>query len=153
MTFDERFPDEITCRRYLLRRRWPKGVRCPRCSNDRVYVLRSRPWHWVCKKCARMPYRFSLYVGTIFENTKYPLRTWFRVLCLMRSREDVSAIEIHRAIGTGSYQTAWYLSHRLRAGLADPKMRRLLNIVSERRRGQETPVRAEDHSFLLSALR
>lgn len=131
--FDARFPTEESCKVYLAGRRWPDGVTCPKCGNPKVYALASKPFHWVCK--AKTPthkgvYRFSLYVGTIFENTNYPLRTWFQVLFLMlSSKKGMSALQIHRMIGTGSYQTAWYLSHRLRAGLADPSFRKLMGVV------------------------
>jgi len=131
--FDRMFPDEDACKAYLLAQRWPKGVRCPRCGNDKVYANKSRPWTWQCTKCGpkkRSPYRFSLYVGTIFENTNYPLRTWFKVLHLMlTSKKGISALQIHRMIGSGSYRTAWFMCHRLRAGMADPEFRQLMGIV------------------------
>jgi transposase-like protein len=131
--FDALFPSESAARTYLIGRRWPKGVVCPKCGNDKVYALPSRPFHWVCKAKTQAHvsvYRFSLYVGTIFENTNYPLLTWFKVLFLMlSSKKGMSALQIHRMIGTGSYQTAWYMSHRLRAGLADPNFRKLMGIV------------------------
>jgi transposase-like protein len=129
--FDAMFPTEDACKAYLVARRWPKAVACPSCGNEKVYKLPSRPWHWVCKaKAHKHAYRFSLYVGTIFENTNYPLITWFKVLYFMlSSKKGMSALQIHRMIGTGSYQTAWYLSHRLRAGLADPQFRQLMGIV------------------------
>jgi transposase-like protein len=133
--FDRLFPDETACKLYLQARRWPKGVWCPRCGNEKVYALKARPFHWLCKspaclKESKTGYRFSLYVGTIFENTNYPLRTWFRVLYLMlSSKKGMSALQIHRMIGSGSYRTAWYMSHRLRAGLADPEFRQLMGVV------------------------
>src|SRR5947208_676671 len=133
--FDALFPDETACKQYLLMRRWPEQVACPRCGNTKVWEAKHRPWHWICKspKClkqSRTGYRFSLYVGTIFENTNYPLLTWFKVLYLMlQSKKGMSALQIHRMIGSGSYRTAWYLSHRLRAGLSDPEFVRLVGIV------------------------
>ncbi|MGH9807489.1 MAG: IS1595 family transposase [Terriglobia bacterium] len=133
--FDRLFPDETACKAYLTARRWPNGVHCPRCGNEKVYALKARPFHWLCKSVAclkesRTGYRFSLYVGTIFENTNYPLRTWFRVLYLMlSSKKGMSALQIHRMIGSGSYRTAWYIAHRLRAGLADPEFRKLMGVV------------------------
>src|SRR5215470_9077950 len=48
--FERMFPDEDACRAYLIARRWPQGVRCPRCSNPAVYDLPSRKWHWQCEK-------------------------------------------------------------------------------------------------------
>jgi transposase-like protein len=133
--FDELFPSEDACKQYLLSRRWPKAVACPRCGNEKVWELKSRPYHWVCKSPACLKkstsgYRFSLYVGTIFENTNYPLRTWFRVLYFMlASKKGISALQIHRMIGSGSYRTAWYIAHRLRAGLMDPDFKKLMGIV------------------------
>jgi transposase-like protein len=133
--FDRLFPDETACKLYLVARRWPNGPVCPRCGNTKVYELPSRPFHWLCKseKCRKASsggYRFSLTVGTIFENTNYAIRTWFRVLYLMlSSKKGMSALQIHRMIGTGSYRTAWYLAHRLRAGLSDPEFRKLMGVV------------------------
>lgn len=128
--FDRIFPDETACKLYLVARRWPDGVTCPKCGNAKVYEL-TKPFHWVCKSDQHThAYRFSLYVGTIFENTNYPLLTWFRVLYLMlSSKKGMSALQIHRMIGSGSYRTAWYIAHRLRAGLADPEFRRLMGVV------------------------
>lgn len=129
--FDRLFPDETACKTYLTARRWPDGVKCPKCGNDKVYLLPSKPFHWICKSDKHPHvYRFSLYVGTIFENTNYPLLTWFRVLYLMlSSKKGMSALQIHRMIGSGSYRTAWYIAHRLRAGLADPDFRKLMGVV------------------------
>jgi transposase-like protein len=131
--FDRMFPDETACKSYLMARRWPKGVRCPRCGNEKVYANKTRPFTWQCVKCGaakRTPYRFSVTVGTIFENTNYPLLVWFKVLYLMlTSKKGISALQIHRMIGSGSYRTAWFICHRLRAGMAEPEFRQLMGIV------------------------
>ena len=131
--FDRMFPDEDSCKAYLRDQRWPKGVRCPRCGNEKVYASKSRPFHWQCTKCGktpRAPYRFSVTVNTVFENTNYKLLVWFKVLYLMlTSKKGISALQIHRMIGSGSYRTAWFICHRLRAGLADPEFRQLMGIV------------------------
>ena len=50
--FDALFKTEDDCRAYLVARRWPQGVRCPRCGNTAVYDLPSNKWHWQCEKCA-----------------------------------------------------------------------------------------------------
>ena len=124
------FPTDEQCRQYLFDHRWPDGkVKCPRCSNEKVYKLK-RPWHWQCAKCGKNGYRFSLLVGTIFENTNYKLTTWFEVLwTMLNSKKGVSALQIHRQIGSGSYETAWYLCHRLRAAMHDEEFRKLMGIV------------------------
>jgi hypothetical protein len=133
--FDQLFPDDESCQRYLLSRRWPNGVSCPRCGNEKVYALKSRPFHWVCKNHETV-YRFSLTVGTIFENSNIKLLRWFKVLFLMlTSKKGIPALQIHRTLKAitpkmaGSYKTSWYMCHRLRAGLADPQFIRLMGIV------------------------
>ena len=50
--------DDEAPKAYLKARRWPQGVRCPRCGNPAVYDLPSRKWHWQCEKCAPDGYRF-----------------------------------------------------------------------------------------------
>src|SRR5712692_8156953 len=136
MTFNQlmaSFPDETACRTYLVERRWPKGVSCPRCGKqENVYKI-AQPWKWECsnKECRKgNAYRFSIISGTVFENTKYPLVTWFEVVWqMLNSKKGVSAKQIQRQIGSGSYQTAWYMCHRLRAAMQDPDFRKLMGIV------------------------
>lgn len=132
---DQMFPTNEACQEYLMNRRWPKGAVCPKCGNMKVYALPSKPFHWVCKNHPSN-YRFSLLVGTIFENTNVKLLRWFQVLYIMlTSKKGVSALEVHRTLGrtlktkAGSYKTSWYMCHRLRAGLADPEFVQLMGIV------------------------
>ncbi|MGP0060456.1 MAG: IS1595 family transposase [Beijerinckiaceae bacterium] len=134
MTFsqwEKAFPDEDACDAYLVAHRWPQGTRCPRCNSDRVYSLQTRKWHWECPDCRQGgAYRFSDITGTIFENTKVDLRQWFRVIHLMlTSKKGISALQIQRMMGFGSYRTAWYMCHRVRAALVDPEFRKLMGIV------------------------
>jgi transposase-like protein len=118
--FEEMFPHEDACKAYLKARRWPEGVRCPRCGNPAVYDLPSRRWHWQCEKCARDGYRFSILVNTIFENTNKPLRDWFKVAHLMlTSKKSMSALQIMRYMGFGSYKTAWLMCHKIRTALVE----------------------------------
>ena len=125
------FPDEDACAAYLVAHRWPDGaVLCPRCGNEKVYGLKFKPWHWQCDKCGEPKYRFSVLAGTTFENTNKPLRQWFRVIHLMlTSKKGISALQVYRVMGFGSYKTAWYMCHRVRAGLANEDFRKLMGIV------------------------
>jgi transposase-like protein len=129
--WEELFPTDDACKAYLARRRWPNGVRCPRCASERVYVLNTRPFHWECPDCRKGgAYRFSVLVETIFEDTKVGLRQWFKVIYLMlTSRKGISSLQIQRMMGFGSYETALYMTHRIRAALADPEFRKLMGIV------------------------
>ena len=127
--FDEAFPHEEACRAYLIARRWPDGVKCPRCGNPKVYALASG-YHWQCENCTVDGYRFSHIAGTIFENTNKPLRDWYRVTHMMlTSKKGVSALQIMRVMGFGSYKTAWYMCHRIRAALIETDMDKLGGIV------------------------
>ena len=129
----ERFSTEEACKDFLKAQRWPNGVHCPRCQNPKVYELKKKPFHWVCKgkTCGgRNGYRFSIISKTVFENTNYPLRTWFQVIYLMtQSKKGISALQIHRQIGSGDYRTAWYMCHRIRAAMKDPSFPKLMGEV------------------------
>jgi transposase-like protein len=119
--FEAAFPDEHACKVYLVARRWPKGVHCPRCGS--VEVTELGDFRWQCYSCApQTSYRFSHIAGTIFENTNKPLRDWFKVTHLMlTSKKGMSALQIHRYMGFGSYKTAWGMCHKIRAALIEPE--------------------------------
>ena len=111
--------------------------KCPRCGNRRIITLKARPYHWVCKSgaqsidketgevrtCAKNGgYRFSLTTETIFENTKIPLKLWFKIAYLMlTAKKGISALRLHRIIfgeeSTHAYRTTWYVAMRLRAAM------------------------------------
>src|SRR5208282_3521467 len=123
-SFDRMFSDETACKQYLADKRWPDGVKCPRCHRkEGVYALKARPFHWACKNkdCGgRNGYRFSVITKTIFENTNIPLPTWFQVIYLLsQSKKGVSALQIHRQIKSGDYRTAWFMVMRVRAAMKD----------------------------------
>jgi IS1 family transposase len=134
--FDKRFSDEERCRAYLIVRRWPDGVACPRCSNPSVTALASGH-HWQCYQCApETSYRFSHLTGTIFENTNKPLKDWFRVIHLMLvSKKGMSALQIYRYLGFGSYKTAWLMCHKVRTAMVED-ISQLAGVVEV----DETPV-------------
>jgi transposase-like protein/IS1 family transposase len=121
--FEATFPHEEACKAYLVARRWPNGVICPRCGNPKVFPVGSMNYKWQCYQCAPdAGYRFSHIAGTIFENTNKPLRDWFRVTHLMlTSKKGISALQIQRMMGFGSYGTAHSMCHKIRAALIEPE--------------------------------
>ena len=124
--FDAMFPvgDEGACKAYLVARRWPNGVACPRCGNTKVYALKARAWHWQCEECAVDGYRFSVTVGTIFENTNKPLRDWYKVAHLiLTSKKGMSARQLGRYMGFGSVKTGWLMAHKIRTALIEPEVK------------------------------
>jgi transposase-like protein len=127
------FPTEEACKKFLFEHRWPDGkVACPRCGNEKIYKLSHRAWHWQCQKCSKRGYRFSLITGTVFENTKYPLKTWFTVAFMMlHSKKGMSALQIKRMVfhDKASYETVWYMCTRIRAAMDNDGFKELMGIV------------------------
>ena len=110
------FPDEVACRRYLERLRWPDGFRCPGCGQARGW--RSGRDRWTCSTCQRQT---SVTAGTVFADTRSPLRTWFASAWYVTGqKQGVSALGLQRVIGLGSYETAWSWLHKLRRAMVRP---------------------------------
>src|SRR6266581_6456690 len=129
--FETMFKTEDACKAYLTANRWPDGViRCPRCGFDKVHE-HARPYHWQCYNCTpNGGYRFSVLVGTIFENTNKPLREWFRVMHLMlTSKKGISALQIYRVMGFGSYNTAHLMCSKIRIALGNVEFKQLVGYV------------------------
>jgi transposase-like protein/IS1 family transposase len=128
--FERLFPNEEACRDYLVANRWPEGVRCPRCGNENVHAHADKSHHWQCYQCNPVGYRFSVLVGTIFENTNKPLRDWFRVMHLMlTSKKGISALQIMRYMGFGSYHTAHMMCNKIRTALGNIEFKQLIGYV------------------------
>lgn len=110
--FFERYGREDQCEAALAAARWPKGWRCARCGCSRSFRTQNglgRPL-WECFVCG---YQSSSIVGTVFEQTKLPLSTWFLAIYLItQCKNAISALELHRQLGV-SYKTAWLLKHKL----------------------------------------
>jgi transposase-like protein len=119
------FPDEAACLDYLEWLRWPEGFRCPRCVSRSGWRLSSGRWE--CSICGRQT---SVTAGTMFDRTRTPLRMWFAAAWLMTSqKQGVSALGVQRALGLGSYQTAWAMLHRYRSAMVRPGRERLGGLV------------------------
>ncbi len=123
--FDRDFPTDDACKEYIVAKRWPDGVRCPRCKRkEKVYALKT-PFRWTCcnKDCGgRAGYRFSVTTHTIFQDTKVSLRVWFKIGYLMwTAKKGLSSLQVRRVIfGENSgtdWRTAWYICHRWRAAM------------------------------------
>ena len=110
------FPTDEKCREMLTRLRWPEGVRCPRCNMEAAELETEKTLYY-CKQC---DYQFSVTAGTIFNDSHLPLTKWFMAtLLLCEAKKGMSACQIQRTLGLGSYKTAWYLCHRIRAAMIE----------------------------------
>ena len=81
-------------------------------------------------ECARCGRQTSVTSGTIFQDTRKPLRLWFRAIWHVTSQKNgVSALGLQRVLGLGSYQTAWTWMHKLRRAMVRPGRERLAGVV------------------------
>src|SRR5258708_29567760 len=112
------FSDLENCREYMVKLRWPDGiVRCPQCGSDNVDYLPNARVYKCYEKHGRA--KFSLKVGTIFEDSPISLEKWLPVMwMLVNCKNGISSWEIHRAIGV-TQKTAWFMLQRARLAMQD----------------------------------
>jgi hypothetical protein len=103
------------CREYLVARRWPDGVICPRCGSKNVLLLEKyNRWH--CREKHDAP-QFTLKTGTIFEDSPLGLDKWLTAMWMITNcKNGVSSYEIHRALKV-TQKSAWFMDHRIRLAL------------------------------------
>jgi transposase-like protein len=114
------FADPEHCHQFMVRLRWPDGkVRCPRCNSEDVSYL---PNAKVYKCYGKHPkQKFSLKVGTVFEDSPIGLDKWLPVMWLVvNSKNGISSWEIHRAMGV-TQKTAWFMLQRARLAMQDDR--------------------------------
>jgi transposase-like protein len=111
------FDTDEKCRELLVRLRWPNGPQCPRCAGAATALATAKQLFY-CKEC---DYQFTVTAGTIFNDSHLPLSTWFTAtLLIVEARKGFSANQLRRTLWgqhKGSYKTAWYLCHRIRAAM------------------------------------
>jgi transposase-like protein len=116
-TFLERFGTDEACRAYLVRARWPAGFHCSGCGHDQAYSHKKR----LIEECTACGKQHSILAGTIFEQTKTGLARWFLAIYLVTSSKGgISAMELQRQMGFGSYGTAWAWLHKIRRAMVVP---------------------------------
>jgi len=127
LELEQRFPDEDACAAYLRHLRWPDGFVCPHCGSRRAWELNSKKH---CVQCANCKIQTSIRAGTIMHKSHLPLRTWFWAAWLMASHSNgISAVQLQRQLGLGSYKTAWLLLAKLRRAMVDPDRQPLAGVV------------------------
>lgn len=119
------FQDEDAAREALEAVRWPNGPICPHCGNADPETMPKvegkkhshRPGLRYCNACKG---QFTVTVGTVFERSKIPLSKWWLAMHLMgSSKKGISAHQLWRMLGFGSYRTAWFMAHRIREAMKD----------------------------------
>ena len=116
LELEDRFASEEQCRRYLTALRWPEGFICPRCGARKAWPAQRE--RWICAACR---HQSTVTAGTIFQDSRLPLRFWFRAIWQITSQKNgASALGLQRVLGLGSYQTAWTVLHKLRRAMVRP---------------------------------
>lgn len=125
MEFRDRFATEEACQAYVSALRWPNGFVCPECQATKSWAMQ-RGLYW-CRGCG---YQASLTAGTLFHDTRKPLRLWFEAMWYVTNQKSgVSALGLQRVLGLGSYHTAWNWLHKLRRAMVRPTRDRLDGVV------------------------
>ena len=104
------FDTEEKCKAAIAQQRWGDGAAvCPYCGGKHTH--KCSDGRYICKDCQR---KFSVTVGTIFENTKVSLRKWFMAMYLVSShKKGVSSCQLARDIKV-TQKTAWFILHKIR---------------------------------------
>jgi hypothetical protein len=101
--FVRRFGTDAQCRAYLVRALWPEGFRCSGCGHRAAWSHKRR----LIEECRACGKQHSILAGTMFEQTKTGLSRWFLAIYLVTSSKGgISAMELQRQMGFGSYGTA-----------------------------------------------
>ncbi len=118
--FFRRFPDDTAAERWFESRRWPNGPVCPHCDIDRVSKVASRrPMPYRCKACRK---HFSVKSHTLMHDSKLGCRTWLlAIFLIVANPKGRSSVQLAADLGV-CQKTAWHLSHRIRAALAEGQM-------------------------------
>jgi len=136
------YSDDAQCRELLKRLRWPNGPECPRCHDTHISTLKG----YARFECVACQYQFTVTSGTIFHDSHLPLPTWFlAVLLIVEAKKGMSAMQLKRTLwglDKGSYKTAWYLCHRIRAAMAGAEKQMLDGTIEM----DETYVGGKQHS-------
>jgi transposase-like protein len=118
---DPIFTDEETARRHFEASRWPNGPECPHCGvvgqATELKGKSTRPGLYNCRACDEP---FTATIGTIFERSHIPMHKWLLAMHLMSaSKKGISAHQLWRMLGFGSYRTAWFMAHRIRESMRE----------------------------------
>lgn len=121
---DPIFNNETVARAHFEALRWPDGPVCPHCGvvgdATELHGKSTRPGVYKCKAC-RKP--FTATIGTLYERSHIPLHKWLLATHLMcSSKKGMSAHQLWRMLGFGSYRTAWFMAMRIREGMREAKL-------------------------------
>ena len=125
LELEKQFSDEVKCREYLCQIKWPEGFICPQCDCREFWITKRGQF-----RCNQCDFQASVTAGTIFQNSKIPLKIWFRAIWhIVGQKQGISAKGLQRILGLNRYETTWILLHKLRKAMVRPGRDRLIGPV------------------------
>lgn len=126
--FIRAFDTEQKCSDYIALKRWGKKPICAHCGNDDKIGKFADGIYYKCYTCNR---KFTVRLGTFFENSKIPLVKWFAAMYLFNSNsKGISSVQLAKQIGV-TQKSAWYMLHRLRHGMENEAYKQPLTGTAE----------------------
>ncbi len=124
--FRQYFSNDNACRNYLIECRWPNGFICPKCKNLKFWPRRGGK----LIECSKCHYNASPMSGTIMHGSHIPIQAWFWGAYLVTTlTPGISAIQLQRQMGIGSYRTAWFMLNRLRKAMVNDSRSNLCGLI------------------------
>ena len=118
---------EDEARQYIESVLWPNGPVCPHCGSIKSWSIKgesARDGVYECSECEK---QFTVTVGTIMQGSHISLRQWLIAFHLMTSsKKGISALQLKRNLGLGSYRSAWHLAHRIRLSMNEESVQKAL---------------------------
>ena len=132
MTFkelQEKFPTEQSIIAHFRTIRYRNGLFCPHCgSNEKIGIRNDQPKLCNCNNCHNT---FSIFTGTIFENTSTDLTKWFYAVHLfLNAKKGLSALQLQREIGV-TYKTAWRMLKQIRTAMGNENLTKSFELIVE----------------------
>ncbi|MFH1116905.1 MAG: IS1595 family transposase [Pseudomonadota bacterium] len=118
---------EEQAREYIESILWPDGPVCPHCGSVGAWRIEGASVRAGLYKCQECREPFTVTVGTVMHSSHISIRQWviaFHLMC--SSKKGVSALQLQRNLGLGSYRSAWHLSHRIRFSMSEDPLLKML---------------------------
>jgi transposase-like protein len=116
LEFLDKFPTEEHVIQYFIKIRYPKGINCNHCNSENVCRMKNSPKAFRCNGCKNC---FSIFKGTLLEDTYTDLRKWMYALHLfLNGKKGISGLQLKREIKV-TYKTAWRMLHKIRAAMGN----------------------------------
>lgn len=111
--FLTQYKDEDACRKFFEQIRFRKGDYCPHCGYTTIYRFEDGKRY----RCAACKKDFTIKTGTVFGESKIPLRKWFIAIYLLTTcRKGISSVQLSKQVGV-TQKTAWFMDHRIRKAM------------------------------------